>query len=149
MLISCGSGNYIVKPGQAFFVYPHMAHSVDSANGEYVAYDVIKLDMHQFSDSSSYAPQMYAIFGDIARRGLPQLFDKTAVEEMGLPFKMRLCIRESHEKVYGYDLVIKSFLYVILTGLLRQWMKKGFSVEQEVFQSELFASIDSVTSYIE
>ncbi|MBO2516097.1 MAG: hypothetical protein CW338_02300, partial [Clostridiales bacterium] len=52
-------------------------------------------------------------------------------------------------KKTGYDLVIRALLYQITTAMIRIWMKRGFSVRCAAYQSDLFSSMDSITSYID
>lgn len=148
VLICSNNINYTVHPGEAFFVYPNLVHSIDSEDGCHVLYDVIKLDISRFSESSSYAPQLRSVLEDIALQGLSPLFGAEAVRDMQLGARMTECIAEYQGHRYGYDLTAKSQIYIILTLMLRQWMKNGFTLQQRIFQSDLLGSISSITAYI-
>lgn len=149
VLISSDHVDYRVNPGEAFFVYPHTLHSIDAADGNEVTYDVIKLDVSHFTASSSYAPELCLVIEDVARRKLPSWFSVDVVKEMNLSESVAVCIREYRERMYGYDMVILSHLYNALYQMLRQWMKAGYEIHQQIFRSELFGSVTSITSYIE
>lgn len=47
-----------LSPGMMCFIYPNQVHSIDRMPGPHAVYDVIKMDVNQFSDSPSYAPPM-------------------------------------------------------------------------------------------
>lgn len=92
---------------------------------------------------------MRTVIEDVARRRVSPFFTAEEVEKMGLSEKISACIHEYNNRVYGYDLVIRSQLYLVLTELLRQWMKNGFTLQEQMLRSELFGSVQSITSYIE
>jgi len=149
LLLTCDDQKFTLHEGESYFIYPHVTHSIHCEPGESIAYDVIKMDIHQFDDSPDYAPEMRAIIADVARRNMPAFFSRAVVDQLGLSDRMSACINEVEKHVYGYDLVVRSVLNIIMTQMLRYWMSIGYTVDHRVLQSDLLDSIDSVTSYIE
>ena len=141
-------GLHELPAGAACFIFPNRTHSIDR-QGEAVAYDVIKLDVNQYRGGPSYAPPMNLMMKEAGRQGMPGLLSPDEVAELGLAPLVAECVRQEKEHQYGYDLIIRCLLYMLMTMLVRHWMKMGFSVQPRVLNSQLYGAIDSVTAYIE
>ena len=139
----------LLSPGEAAFVFPQSVHSIGSPDAPPVVYDVIKADLNQLKLSPAYAPELKKIIEDASLHHMCTRFDADAVRQMLLSERVGLCLKECREKAYGYDLIVQSTLHQIMTDLIRQWMLDGFSIQRSVYQSELFGSVASITSYIE
>ena len=149
MLMGTDHAEYPVHSGEAFLVFPNETHAISSPEEAGVLYDVIKMDLGQFSDNPAYAPELSTVMEEAARQHATPWFSAESVHEMGLAEQIGACIREVGQMSFGYDLMIRSRLYMVLMQILREWMREGFKIRQRIFSSELHTSISSVTSYIE
>ncbi len=138
-----------VNSGCMYFICPQVTHAISCSKNEHISYDVIKMDINQLESTPPYAPDIKSILMDGSQKNLPMLFDKATVQSMGIDRLVTECLREYRERNYGYDLVIRAMLYQITTQIIRQWMKNGFTIRCCVYQSDLFSSVDSITSYID
>lgn len=138
-----------VKPGEAFLICPQVSHAFSCEAGENVSYDVIKMDINQLDDTPPYAPNVKSIITEAHTRNCCMMFSVVDVKAAGIDTMFEKCLREYKEQAYGYDLVIRALLYQITTAMIRVWMRRGFSVRCAAYQSDLFSSMDSITSYID
>ena len=80
---------------------------------------------------------------------MPIYFPNLTASQMGCETLFMNCINEVNKKSYGYDLMIQAHLYNLNMQIVRYWQSHGFSVENEVFQTDISYDIDSITEYIE
>lgn len=135
-----------LEPGDFLFISPRVSHAIFSADGEEVCYEAIKLDLNQLDETPSYAPDLKSIIGEAEQQSQPMLIAASVAEEIRLTEHFGECIREYRDHAYGYDLAIKSRLYLICTALVRLWMKNGYNIQSRTGMSD---PIYSITSYID
>ena len=138
-----------LEEGDACLVFPHTLHSIGAPEGMLPLYDVLKLDVNQFTGGPSYGPPVNQLLMDAFRQQLCPVFRKDIAADMELPQLTARCVRLAAEQPWGYDLQIRSELYILLTRILRRWMAQGFTVRPGIYSSPLLGSVDSVTGYIE
>lgn len=148
LIVTADGTRYILQPGDAFLAFPRVIHAFDSVDNQPVVFNCVKLDLNQLDDAPSYAPDIRDMVMDASAHQLCPYFSKEKVKKLALDTTLEECIREYREHVYGYDLAIRSRLYLIMLSMIRNWMEDGFSVQKKVYQSSLFTSIDNITSYI-
>lgn len=142
-------GEIEMSAGMACFISPHRVHAIDLCDRQPVRYDVIKLDVNQFTKSSSYCPPMNEMVMDAFRQNMQTLFSAGEAERIQLQESVSRCVRLMKEHSWGYDLEIRSELYILLTRMLRTWMQNGFEVRQHAYGSSIIGEMDTVTNYIE
>ena len=145
LLVGRESENYTVRPGELIVIGPQIRHALSAREEDFVAYDVIKLDLDQLDETPAYAPNIKSIFMEAEQTHQEMCVSAAGVEEMNLSVMIRDCIRETRSKAYAYDVTIKSKMYLICVELVRFWMKKGFNVPCHVHQSD---PVFSITGYI-
>ena len=122
-----GGKSYRVNAGDAVFITPLLPHSIDYGEpGVPAEYDVMRMDMEVFGDLPSYAPDMRGLMFEAERRGLPMLIREKELRESHMEFTINACVEEYRRRSYGYDLRIRSLLYLFLTSLIRRWIQAGF-----------------------
>ena len=144
--VSRGSEEHTLRPGEILFVSPLVRHSISSPNTEPVTYDVIKLDLDQLEELPSYTPDLRSMMLEAERIHLPMHFSAVDVHETHMDFMIRQCLDEFSERQYAYDLKIRALIYLIITSLVRLWIRDGFTMETRSFRTD---PIYSVTSYID
>ncbi len=118
---------YLLSDGDTVFVTPLTPHSLDyGVSGASTTYEVIRLDMEQFGDLPSYSPDLRGMMLEAERRSLPMVFRGPELHEMRTDMLIDSCIQEFRTRAYGYDLRIRSMLYLIFTSLIRAWIDRGF-----------------------
>lgn len=135
-----------LEPGDFLFISPRVPHAIFAADGCDVRYEAIKLDLNQLDETPSYAPDLKSIFQEAEQQQQPMHLSQSVAEELCLTKQLEECIREYADHAYGYDLVIKSRLYLICTTLVRFWMQKGFNFQSRAVHTD---PIYSITSYID
>ncbi len=141
-----GEKEFILSDGDAVFFTPLMLHALDLASpGTSATYEVIRFDMEQFGDLPSYSPDLRGMVLEAERRGLPMVFRGPDLHEKHTDNMIDLCIREYRTRAYGYDLRIRSLLYLIFTSIIRRWIDAGFVPQNYAPRIE---PIYSLPSYI-
>ena len=122
-----GERIYTLSDGDAIFLTPLTYHSLDYAEpGKPASYEVIRLDMEQFGDLPSYSPDLRGMMLEAERLGLPMLFTAKELHDSHMDVMIDRCVQEYRNRAYGYDLRIRSLLYLIFTGFIRRWIDAGF-----------------------
>ncbi|MCR4876213.1 MAG: AraC family transcriptional regulator [Clostridiales bacterium] len=117
---------FILSSGDAVFINPLKRHSLDFNGSEVTTYEVIRLDMEQFGDLPSYSPDLRGLMLEADRRGLSMLLTARELHEKHLDNMIDMCVQEYRTRAYGYDLRIRSLLYLIFTAVIRRWIADGF-----------------------
>ena len=116
-----------LSAGDAVFFTPLTQHSLDySEPGVPASYEVIRMDMEQFGDLPSYSPDLRGLVLEGERRGFPMVFTASDLHESHSDVMIDRCVQEFRGRSYGYDLRIRSLLYLVFTNLIRRWIAIGF-----------------------
>lgn len=122
-----GEKDFILSTGDIIFLTPLVVHSLDYGKPDSAAtYDVIRLDMEQFGDLPSYSPDMRGMMLEGEHRGFPMMLTARELRESHMDFTFNACMEEYNRRDYGYDLRIRSLLYLLFTSLIRRWISAGF-----------------------
>lgn len=147
--VTCGNDAYSVKRGDIVLFHPNVVHSIDSNDDEGILFIGIKLDINRMNLAPSYSPKYRSIFKSIENLGMPCLIPAESVSRIGGDAIFGKCLREVSERRYGYDQILKSDLYVLLTELIRYYQSIGFNIENETFAFDSRYDIFSITDYID
>ena len=127
LLISRSGQLFTLSAGDTAFFNPLTQHSLDYGDpGIPATYEVIRLDMEQFGDLPSYSPDLRGMMLEAERRGLPMIFTAQEMHEHHVDNMIDQCVQEYRSRAYGYDLRIRSLLYLIYTAVIRRWITDGF-----------------------
>ena len=122
-----GEKDYVLSAGDVIFLTPLVVHSLDHRKTDPVAvYDVVRLDMEQFGDLPSYSPDMRGMMLEGERLGFPMMLTARELHDSHMDFTFNACMDEYRSRGYGYDLRIRSMLYLLFTSLIRRWIAAGF-----------------------
>ena len=125
--VSRGDSTCLLNAGDAVFLNPLTPHSLAYGEpGVAASYEVIRLDMEQFGDLPSYSPDLRGMLLEGERLGFPMLLTAKELHEGRMDNMIDLCVQEYRNKAYGYDLRIRSLLYLFFTGHIRRWITAGF-----------------------
>ncbi len=122
-----GGKTYLLSEGDAIFINPMSPHSLDYAEPKTPAtYMVIRYDPELLSVSSSYTPDLRAMMLGAERHGLSMLLTSKELQDHSLGPIMDACLWEYDNRDFGYDLRIRSLLFLICTDAARRWVNAGF-----------------------
>ena len=123
-----GSKSYTLSAGDAIFINPLSPHSLDYAEpGTPAEYSVIRFDPELLSNPSSYTPDLRAMLLEAERRGLSMVLTADELVERNLGLMIDACIWEYTGRDFGYDMRIRSLLFLICTDAIRRWIADGFA----------------------
>ena len=123
-----GNKSYTLSAGDAIFINPLSPHSLDYAEpGVPAEYSVIRFDPELLSNPSSYTPDLRAMLLEAERRGLPMVLTADELVERNLGLMMDACLWEYTGRDFGYDMRIRSLLFLICTDAIRRWIADGFA----------------------
>ncbi len=141
-----GTKTVLLNEGDAAFFNPLVHHALNYGDdGSTAVYEVIRLDMELFGNLPSYTPDMRGMMLEAERRGLPMVMRARDLREYHTDFMIDQCVEEYRVQAYGYDLRIRSLLYLIFTTVIRRWIAGGFI--PQVYQSPI-DPIYTLPSYI-
>ena len=123
-----GNKSYTLSAGDAIFINPLSPHSLDYAEpGVPAEYSVIRFDPELLSNPSSYTPDLRAMLLEAERRGLSMVLTADELVERNLGLMMDACLWEYTGRDFGYDMRIRSLLFLICTDAVRRWIADGFT----------------------
>ena len=127
LIVTCAGKPCRLNAGDALFLNPLTPHALDCGEpGAVSSYEVIRLDMEQFGDLPSYSPDLRGMLLEGERLGLPMLLTARELHESRMDNMIDMCVQEYRNQAYGYDLRIRSLLYLFFTGHIRRWISAGF-----------------------
>ena len=146
LLVSRGKESAVLRPSEIIFINPLMRHSLSSADGKPVRYNVIKLDLGQIGETPSYAPDLRTLMLEAEQDHRSFHLSVEQTHSTHIDYMFKECLREYRGKEFAYDLKIRAVLYLIFTSLIRLWIQDGFSLQNRTVQSD---PLYSITSYID
>ena len=125
--VNRGGKTYLLSAGDAIFINPLSPHSFDYGEpGVPATYMVIRYDPELLSVSSFYTPDLRAMMLGAERHGLSMILTSDELMERSLGAMMDACLWEYTSHEFGYDLRIRSLLFLICTDAARRWVSAGF-----------------------
>ena len=114
-----GTHTYILSPGELIYIAPMVRHSVESADGRPVVFDVVKYSQSQLRESAPYLSQLRTLAMDAAQTQLSFRMTAEEVKTWHLDSIIRECIVEYERQDFAWDLQIRALIYLLVTGLAR------------------------------
>lgn len=141
--------SFTASPGDLVLFPPSAVHSITAEDDTMPVFAAFKFDLGKFPSRSSYSPSPLSIFRYAQENGMPMHFPADTAAEMGCEEIFSGCIREIHSYQYGYDVMLRAQIYMLLYRIIRQWCDAGLSPEKcAAAESELYA-VDRITEYID
>ena len=137
---------HLLRAGEILFINPMTPHSLEKgeANAPTI-YNVIRLDMAQLGELPSYTPDLRSMMLEADHHQISMHLTAAEVRSNHMDFMIDQCVEEFKNRAYGYDLKIRAMLYLIVTTLIRIWIRKGFTPQ---VQSTQIDPIYTIPSYI-
>ncbi len=140
--------NYLLEEGDMIVFHPKVRHSVYRANQMFPKYMVIKFDIGNFNMNSSYAPKLRNLFRYAQTCHMDIFFPKEVADYMGCQEKFDICLKETQNSLYGYDMIVKNRIYELLICVIRHWLDSGMSIASNVYGDDDDVDIENITEYI-
>lgn len=141
--------SYVLSEGDLVLFHPKAVHSIFSLNNDPLKYEVLKFDVNRINIAAAYAPKLRSILKSAAAAGMPVCFRPQDTEEMECARIFSDCMRELSEQKYGYDRIIGTRIYALLTNIIRKWLECGLVIDNEAFAADTDNDIESITEYID
>ena len=142
-----GNHTYTVSPGELLYIGPMVRHSVDSADGKPVVFDVVKYSQTRLRESAPYLSDLRALAMGVAQTQIPVLLTAEETKAWHLDSIIRECIVEYERQDFAWDLQIRALIYLLVTGLARCCIGKLDELPDEV--SEKQDPFMDIPAYIE
>ena len=124
-----GTRTYDLKPGELLFISPLVRHSVCSADGAPVIYDVVKFSATRLLEIPSYISDLRSFSLDAAHAHFPVYMTAEEASAWHLDSIIRECIVECEKQGFAWDLHIRALIYLLITGLARFWITRRESFQ--------------------
>lgn len=147
--VTCDGRAYTVSEGELIIFYPSSVHSIFSADGSPVLFAGIKFDSAKFQNISSYVPSVTAILRYARTKDMQIHFN---AEQAGTLHSREIfsdCIRETEQCLYGRDIMLRSQIYRLILGIVRQWISLGLDINSCPMSSTEIYGIENIAEYID
>ena len=119
-----GTRTHILNPGELLYIAPLVRHSVDTADGKPVVFDIVKFSATRLREIPSYLSALRSFALDAAHAQLPIQMTAEEARNWHLDTIIQECIVESERQDFAWDLHIRALIYLLTTGLARFWISK-------------------------
>ena len=148
---------YTLNPGDMIIYHPKQIHSFldfptkNSENGEdELLFYGIKFDDMILSNTTPGSPKLPKLLANINNDGTP--YNLITAEELKYnPVKLFFenCIWETNHKQFGYDIKVASLISLIITELMRIWLRRGMELSTQTTFDQFSSKDFSVLEYID
>ena len=145
---------YTMTPGDMIIFHPKQIHSfldydTTEENSELLFY-VIKFDEMILSNTTPGSPKLPKLLDNATNLDTP--YNLITAEELQYnPVKLFFenCIWETKHKEFGYDIKVASTISLIVTEIMRIWLRKGFKFSTKTTFDQFSTKDFSVLEYID
>lgn len=123
-----GAYVHVLSPGELVYIAPLVRHSVDSADGKPVVFDVIKFSATRLMEIPSWLSALRSISLDASSARLPVHMTVEEVKTWHMDSIIEECLVENERRCFGWDLHIRALIYLLITGLARFWISRQQSL---------------------
>lgn len=130
--VSRGARIHELHPGELLYIGPMVRHSVESADGKPVVFDVVKFSATRLREIPSYMADLRSFALDAVRTHLEVQMSAEEVRAWHLDSIISECVLESERQAFAWDLHTRALIYLLITGLARFWISKRDSVSDHL-----------------
>ena len=154
LLAEVGKNKYTMTPGDMIIFHPKQIHSfldydTTEENSELLFY-VIKFDEMILSNTTPGSPKLPKLLDNATNLDTP--YNLITAEELQYnPVKLFFenCVWETKHKEFGYDIKVASTISLIVTEIMRIWLRKGFKFSTKTTFDQFSTKDFSVLEYID
>ena len=118
------SNTLLLHPGEVLYISPLHQHSVDSADGKPVVFDIVKFSATRLREIPVYLSDIRSLAMDAARAQLPVYMSAEEAEKYHLGDIISECLVESGRQEFAWDLHVRALIYLLISGLTRFWITR-------------------------
>ncbi len=148
---------YTLNPGDMIIFHPKQIHSfldfptktAENQDDELLFYG-IKFDDMILSNTTPGSPKLPKLLANITKDNTP--YNLITAEELKYnPVKLFFenCIWETNNKQFGYDIKVASMISLIITELMRIWLRRGLKLSAKTTFDQFSSKDFSVLEYID
>ena len=148
---------YTLNPGDMIIFHPKQIHSfldyptknADNQDEELLFYG-IKFDDMILSNTTPGSPKLPKLLANITKDDTP--YNLITAEELKYnPVKLFFenCIWETNNKQFGYDIKVASTISLVITELMRIWLRRGLQLSSKSTFDQFSSKDFSVLEYID
>jgi hypothetical protein len=129
---------------------PHIAHDICQLSNSELLFYVIKFDEMILSNTTPGSPKLPKLLDNATNLDTP--YNLITAEELQYnPVKLFFenCIWETKHKEFGYDIKVASTISLIVTEIMRIWLRKGFKFSTKTTFDQFSTKDFSVLEYID
>lgn len=138
-----------LSAGEMVLFHPNSVHAIFPKKNQKIVFEGFKVDINRMNLTSGYSPKLRSIYKSIEQKKIPCRYNNDFVESINAKSIFDLCLKESNERNYGYDLIVKSQIYSLLINILRYHMNNGFIIDSETYAEDGRYDIFRITDYID
>ena len=120
--VTRGSKVHLLGPGELVCISPMVRHSVDSADGKPVVFDVVKFSLTRLMEIPSWLSALRSLALDASSVQLPIQMTAEDVKFWHMDSIIEECIVEYERQAFAWDLHVRALIYLLITGLARFWI---------------------------
>ena len=147
--VTCDGRAYTVSEGELIIFYPSSVHSIYSVDGSPVLFAGIKFDSAKFQNISSYVPSVTAILRYARTKDMQIHFNAEQAGTLHSREIFFVCFRETEQCLYGRDIMLRSQIYRLILGIVRQWISLGLDINSCPMSSTEIYGIENIAEYID
>jgi len=148
---------YTLNPGDMIIFHPKQIHAFldfptkneDNGDDELLFYG-IKFDDMILSNTTPGSPKLPKLLANINKDDTP--YNLITAEELKFnPVKLFFenCIWETNHREFGYDIKVASMISLIITELMRIWLRRGMELSTQTSFDQFSSKDFSVLEYID
>lgn len=152
-LMNCDEQSFVAEQGDMVLFLPHRIHSIYAVTNMPMKYYVLKFDVGQFAAAvkgGSGDIPFPALFRAARGKETARLLFR-AEELEGFPAEQifeRGC-KEIQRQEFGCQMMMKAYISMLLTFVVRRWREEGFDTDQAYTESTEEDHIYYITEYID
>ena len=129
------------------FIAPLVPHSINSADGNPVVFDVVKYSATRLKEISSSLRVLRSLSAETAQIRLPIQMSAKEVKTYHLDRIIDECLVEIRRRDMRSDLHIRALLYLMISGMARFWIEKREDFAELLSQPH--SPVIDIPAYIE
>ena len=145
--VTRGTFTHILSPGELIYIAPLVPHSLASADGNPVVFDIVKYSATRLKEIAPYLKDLRSLSAETAQIRLPMHMDAETVKALHLDGIIEECLAESLRRDMVSDLHIRALIYLLISGLARLWINKREDFAEQLAQPR--NPIVDIPAYIE
>ena len=147
--VTADDKSYIMKEGSFIAIHPSAVHAILPVGDTLPVYEVFKFDLLRFPSQTSYAPSPVDIFRYARSEDMQIFFEPAQAERMKCREIFNDCINETKTLDYGADIMLRSQIYRLIFGIVRQWIAAGLNIDRCPSTVGTSFGIENITEYID